>query len=490
MRYLFFLLWMIGLLLGCGDGGGKNPVEVVGGEGDSSDVAMVAFADSSLEGAVRAALGKSEGDLVEADLLALTQLDAGGLGISDIAGIEQLKGLQILTLKDNAIVDISLLAELDQLRLLDLDNNQVVDISSLAGLTQLEGVVLDNNRIEDISVLLGLENLQVAEMRGNPLDEGTSTALLEELEARGVQVGSGEDSDDSLTPIEETLPESPVAFFLDPDLERAVRSTLQNFGELSERELLRIEKLELTGIGVRDLNGIERLGNLIELNLDNYEFYSIVNGEWFSYVKPNTMLNEVADLSPLAALTRLEKLGLALNPIEDLAPLAGLASLTQLRLASDLLRDLSPLAGMVNMSELNIDFCPIDDIGPLSGMSKMKRLAIIQSEVEDLSPLAGMRELTVLAIMDSKVRDLSPLVEMQKLTNLYITGNEVADLSPLASLTGLLRVNLSNNRIEDLSPLLGTQAISITLKGNPLSEESLNVHAPALRKRGIGVYVE
>jgi Tol biopolymer transport system component len=162
------LLWLVFLpLFGCGDGGGKNPVDGVDGEGKPSGEETVAFADSSLEGAVRAILEKSEGE--EIDLLALTQLDAGGRGITALGGIEQLENLQVLVLKDNAIADISPLAGLAQLKLLDLDNNQVVDISPLSGLAKLEGVILDNNRIEDLTPLLGLENLRMATAQGNPL---------------------------------------------------------------------------------------------------------------------------------------------------------------------------------------------------------------------------------------------------------------------------------------------------------------------------------
>ncbi|MBT4502105.1 MAG: hypothetical protein HOC74_30510, partial [Gemmatimonadetes bacterium] len=189
----YVLLWLVFLpLFSCGDGGGKNPVDAEK-EADSFDGEVIAFADSSLEAAVRVVLGKREGEMVEDDVLALTQLDASGWGIAELGGIEQLKNLQILVLKDNAIVDISPLVGLAQLKLLDLDNNQVADISPLAGLAQLEGVILDNNRIEDLTPLLDLGNLLTASAQGNPLTASVLSVFTAAFE--GEFTGAAEDGE-------------------------------------------------------------------------------------------------------------------------------------------------------------------------------------------------------------------------------------------------------------------------------------------------------
>ena len=70
----------------------------------------------------------------------------------------------------------------------------------------------------------------------------------------------------------------------------------------------------------------------------------------------------------------------------------------------------------------------------------------------------------------------------------------VSDLTPLADLGKLNGIDLTDNLVSDLKPLVENSNIDngdwVTLTGNPLSEESLNVHVPALRDRGVHVGVD
>ncbi len=193
MNYLlvFSAAALVALTAGCGDKGAlPNPV-ISPGEPTAS-----AFADTSLEMAVRQALKKLAGILSEEDLLSLTQLEARGRGIGELKGIEQLKNLTALDLADNRIRDITPLAALIQLKFLDLDNNQVSDLSPLAGLSQLESLILDRNRIEDLTPLLNLTQLRNLEVSGNPLNTTVVNSQLPVLQNQGVQVvfRPGEDS--------------------------------------------------------------------------------------------------------------------------------------------------------------------------------------------------------------------------------------------------------------------------------------------------------
>ena len=102
------------LSTGCGDGGPVGTVDEENGSPDagSAQESIVVFPDSSLEQAVRSALGEVEGSLTPEALLRLTELDASGLGIAELKGIDQLKNLQTLVLRDNRIEDISSISSL------------------------------------------------------------------------------------------------------------------------------------------------------------------------------------------------------------------------------------------------------------------------------------------------------------------------------------------------------------------------------------------
>ena len=67
---------------------------------------------------------------------------------------------------------------------------------------------------------------------------------------------------------------------------------------------------------------------------------------------------EIADLSPLAGLTKLQSLEVPLggeNVGVDLSPLAGLTDLRTLRTGSNV-TDLTPLSGLTGLRELDLTY--------------------------------------------------------------------------------------------------------------------------------------
>ena len=173
---------------------------------DPDSGAAMAFADSALERVVRTSLNRPAGDLTQAELLSLTELQAQSLGIEDLAGIERLGSLNSLHLGDNTITDvtplttlielqwldlssnhiqdISALASLVGLVLLDLDGNRIRDLSPLSELPGLETLFLNENEIIDVSPLMDMRSLQSVELSGNPVSQGALTGLAQ----RGVEV--------------------------------------------------------------------------------------------------------------------------------------------------------------------------------------------------------------------------------------------------------------------------------------------------------------
>ena len=214
------ILWLSLLLFGAGCGSGDSPASPEKqDEPDNPAQTAVVFADSSLEAAVRQALDKADGDLSEADLLTLTQLDAEDRGITDLSGIEYLKNLQALNLAGNQLQDISRLAALAHLEMLDLGSNHIADISALGHLGSLEFLVLEDNAVSDIADLLDFVLLDGVELSGNPLDELSRSTHLDALEARGVAVTFRQPA-----PPQEMAPDT-VAI-ADPVLLRSVRVEL------------------------------------------------------------------------------------------------------------------------------------------------------------------------------------------------------------------------------------------------------------------------
>ncbi|MCC7263361.1 MAG: leucine-rich repeat domain-containing protein [Candidatus Latescibacteria bacterium] len=158
------------------------------------------FADPNLAAVVQEAGGGPE----------VNELQAGGRGIRELGGIEQLHDLSLLWLADNEVQDLHPLENLPQLTMLDLANNHVEDLSPLSGLSQLtylnleinavtdlgplsgldqlQILALDYNTVQDLAPLLGLPALVELNLMGNPLSATALSQQIPALQARGVTV--------------------------------------------------------------------------------------------------------------------------------------------------------------------------------------------------------------------------------------------------------------------------------------------------------------
>lgn len=460
MKQVLFAILVLRLIgsAGCGKKEhGENPTAAEEPAPTSTDTAAInTFADTALEAAVRAALGKPAGPLTSAELLSLKELDAGGRGIADLKGIEELDSLTTLVLRDNQVEDLSPLAALRQLRFLDLDNNRVRDVSPLAGLAQLESVVLSHNEISDFSPLLGLEKLKSVELEGNPIGDEALGAFSSVLVARGIQVsGQGTAGEGSVEEVQESTPAPPGTtatpiVFADEKVEQQVRLAVGKEGgdTLTEEDLLQVRRLDFGSytldqdnrvvVGEVNLEGIQHLLNLASLRVR----FSRISG--FGY---------------LAGLDKLATLELWVGGVEDASALAGLGNLTRLVLSTNQIEDLSPLAGLTQLAFLELT----------------------NNRVKDVSALAGLTRLSVLGLGN----DAGGITF---LGNVTLAENQISDITPLAKLTDLTRLYLSHNQITDIEPLVELKKlIEVDLTGNPLGSVSRDTYVPALRARGVVV---
>ncbi|QGQ18327.1 hypothetical protein GC089_02445 [Cellulomonas sp. JZ18] len=183
---------------------------------------------------------------------------------------------------------------------------------------------------------------------------------------------------------------------------------------------------------VRDLTGLERLGNLAGLDLAG---------------------QAVTDLAPLAGLEKLGTLTLTDTPVADLGPLAGLPVLVDLGLSGTAVHDVTPLASVPTLRFLGLARTPLADVGPLAG-SGVVELDLSGTRVSDVAPLAAATGLTRLDLSRAQVVDPSPLAALPALTMLNVRGNRVADAATLADLPAVDELWLGENPVTDLRPLL------------------------------------
>ena len=109
--------------------------------------------------------------------------------------------------------------------------------------------------------------------------------------------------------------------------------TKQAMAQLTTLDAARDED-EKFDFPISDLTGLEHATQLEELRLWQHQ--------------------EIRDISPLAGLTKLRKLGLGDNVIRDISPLVSLTQLRELHLGGNQVSDLSPLAGLTQLETLGL----------------------------------------------------------------------------------------------------------------------------------------
>jgi len=289
--------------------------------------------------------------------------------------------------------------------------------------------------------------------------------------------------------------------FDDERIEAVVRDEINRpRGPLFAKDVAGVQQLAASGSGAKELGGIECLPALRWVFLNETEVTDLsplevlTNITWVevrdthvSDVSPlrrhrgmvSLWLNtDVADLGPLAGMSRLHSLYLGDSQVHDLTPLVGLHELKELDIPNTQVRDLTPLSGLTRLETLGADGLEVKDLGFLSELTNLKFLWLNENDISDISPLARLPNLVRLDMDHNRVHDLTPLAGLEHLQMLSFRNNQISDLTPLAGLTHLTHLILEGNQVHNLQPLVGQDLWVLALEGNPID---CRAQAAALR---------
>ncbi|PHR96065.1 MAG: hypothetical protein COA78_29235 [Blastopirellula sp.] len=267
--------------------------------------------------------------------------------LTDLSPLADLKELEELSISVPKVTDIGPLAKLENLVELDIRGENITDISPLAGLTNLKQLDIAGTKFSDLAPLSGLKKLEYLNISYRefsyrdllhkqitditPLAELTNLIVLEM----------------SNTDVSDISPLANLKNLVELEMSNTIISDLSPLSGLTN-----LERLFISGRTDTDLFPLAKLTKLKELYIyDNVNVSSPLTGfdnpgnligvrvpsraamARFAKKKPielNVSRNEISNLSPLAALTNLEKLHISITGITDLSPLRGLKKLESL----------------------------------------------------------------------------------------------------------------------------------------------------------------
>ena len=406
------------------------------------------------------------------DLVSLRTLTIyNAVALADISPLSGLPELRSLGLTGSWNVDISQLAEFTGLSSLYIASNRIADVSPLRGLTRLTALNVGRNNISDLSPLSGMKNLERLTLAANPVVDISVLAGMPELES--VDIG--------MTRVDD------LSVLADHDLGRLDMgwTPLSLDDVLALANARRLVRLGAQGLGVRDISGLRGFDLLEELALD---------------------YNDVSDVAPLRELP-LRRLELRNNAVSDIAPLVRDGTWER-RCRFYCLLDVrgNPLAeGLLDAHVETLESWGVDVrytanevriADPLLRALVSRQAASAGQYVDD--PVTADHFPADLSIringFNAGVSDLTGLEGVAGLRYLFLGSNAVDDVSPLAGHVILRSLDLSHNLVSDLGPLVANPSTGtrrwMTFSGNPLTQESLNTHVPALREAGWVVKVD
>lgn len=461
----------------------------------------------------------------------LKGLGVSGLGLEDLSVLAGLP-LERLNVSDSPLSDLSPLAEFESLYHLEASNTGVTDIGPLQALGNLATLRLNGNSISDVEPLSDLGRLTSLGLRGNGIEDIEPLRGLDRL--RFLNLGENRIAD--VSPLSE-MKQLRYLYLWDNPI-RTVESL---------EGLVDLRSLSLTDSYVEDVSPLSAMTRLETLILSDNEITDIEPlRDMVDLTRLDLGGNRVEDVDIVSGMTRLEFLALHGNAVEDIRPLGALANVTELHLYGNQISDVSPLSSLRGVRWMLLQQNAITDIAPLMDRAIFDDWASVpltgnplnEKSVEEHIPTLRswgfaveftapgntavvddptLRDLIVhqlarasahvddelsafdfgnLYSLELAGRGVTSLVGLETalgLTVVHAASNRIANLSPLEELPELWGLDLRDNRIVDVSPLVANTGLGegdwVSLDGNPLSEESLNTHIPALLERGVDVGV-
>lgn len=260
--------------------------------------------------------------------------------------------------------------------------------------------------------------------------------------------------------------------FKNPLIEEAVRKALDKTkGNLTEWDVSKIKKLNLSGLDLTDITDLKHLTGLEELNLENNNLQYIGSLRYLTKLKDLSLfLNPISNLEPISELTKLKILTVSGENIFDISPLKNLTDLEELRLLSfsDNVKDFSLIGSMKKLKKLYLRFTYVPDISFLKKCTQLTELTLFNAGISDLTPLKGLTKLTKLDIGQNNIEELDGIKKLTNLTYLNASVNYIKKIDALKGLKKLTYLDLDYNDITELGPvgeLTNLEALYINSNG-------------------------
>lgn len=216
---------------------------------------------------------------------------------------------------------------------------------------------------------------------------------------------------------------------------------------------------------VDDISPLANLKNLTRLGINNAGITDIEGVRSLTGLKMLYLTgNKISNVEAISNHLELIHLNLSFNKLVDISPLRNITSLITLNVGRNQLTDISCIKQLTLLEHLDFYFNKVDDLNFLSYLPQLKTLGFSGNQVKNIDALSSLHELQRLYMIEVELENLKPLASATQLTDLSAGPIKNFDGNVVGKLTTLLNLRLENCNISDLTflrPLINLSTLNL-----------------------------
>ena len=342
---------------------------------------------------------------------------------ANLAGIEQLKNVKILSLSNNGLTNIEHIIPMKKLVELDLSKNELENIEPVSRLSTVQSLNLEENYISDITPLSQLTGLYDLKLGSNeirdvrPVQE-LGKRMYIDIQRQKIFLDDVEKDKEVKIPIY-NLQGEPLDTVQLKNGDGIVNNGSVKWSTTGEKTYefmldIKPEENRIKFNGTVIQNVVERLDEI--KGNDEQKENIILDKTLQQHINKENLGRENLN----APITK-----------EDLLQIKKLEILKE---KGENIKDITGLEYMMNLEKLTLEGVGLKNIEFISNLKKLNDVNVSHNQIEDTTPLSSLKNLQWLNLSDNRIKDVSVLGSMLDLLSLKLAGNEIRDVRPLIQL--------------------------------------------------------
>ncbi|MEI5948937.1 leucine-rich repeat domain-containing protein [Bacillus albus] len=355
---------------------------------------------------------------------------------ANLAGIEQLKNVKILSLSNNGLTNIEHIIPMKKLVELDLSKNELENIEPVSRLSTVQSLNLEENYISDITPLSQLTGLYDLKLGSNEIRDVRPVQELGKRMYIDIQ--------------------RQKIFLDDVEKDKEVKIPIYN-----------LQGEPLDTVQLKNGDGIVNNGSVkwSTTGEKTYEFMLDIKPEENRIKFNGTVIQNVVErldeikgndeqkeniILDKTLQQHINKESLGRENLNALITKEDLSQIKNLEIFKEKGKDIKDITGleyMTNLEKLTLEGVGLKNIEFISNLEKLNDVNVSHNQIEDISPLTSLKNLQWLNLADNHIKDVSVFGSMLDLLSLNLAGNEIRDVRPLIQLGQWFTIDVGRQKI-------------------------------------------